>query len=205
MSRQPIDKQQPSECRQAIWEWVRSQGEQPFATTDVDVNLDSSTLREYLLALHRAGYLEIISQGKRGEANTYRLVEDCGAEAPRLRKDGTTVTQGNGRQQMWNAMRIIKQFTPVDLAFNASTDDHRVAEADARSYCSALYKAGYLRVAAPHKTGRCGKTGSGKLTTYLLIPTMWTGPQPPQIQRTKQIYDPNLRKVVWSKIEGGAE
>lgn len=205
MSRKPIDKQQPSECRQAIWEWVRSQGCQPFSTTDVDVNLDSSTIREYLAALHKAGYLEIISQGTRGEANTYRLVDDCGVEAPRLRKDGTPVTQGNGRQQMWNAMRIIKQFTPVDLAFNASTDDLRVSEADARSYCSALHKAGYLRVAAPHKNGRCGKPGSGKMTTYLLIPAMWTGPQPPQIQRTKQIYDPNLKKIVWSKIEGGAE
>lgn len=204
MSRKPIDKQQPTECRQAIWEWVRNHGDQPFATTDVDVNLDSSSVREYLAALHQAGYLDIISQGVRGEANIYRLAEDCGVEAPRLRKDGTPIAS-SGRQQMWNAMRIIKQFTPTDLAFNATTDDLRVSEVDARSYCRALHKAGYLRVAVAHKTGRKGIPDSGKLTTYLLIPAMWTGPHPPQIQRTKQIYDPNLKKVVWSKIEGGAE
>lgn len=196
MSRKPIDEQQPSECRQAIWEWVRAQTG-PFNATDVDVRLDPTTIREYLKALSLAGYLEAVSLGKRGEANIYRLIDDCGVEAPRLRKDGTPVTQGQGRLQMWNAMRICKEFSATDLAFNASTDDHQVAESEAKSYIHALCKAGYL----VHQAGKANSPGH----RYRLLPSMWTGPQPPQIQRTKQVYDPNLRKVVWSKIEGGAE
>lgn len=205
MSRKPIDKQQPSQCRQAIWEEVRKKGDWAFTSTELDVALDASTIREYLNSLHKAGYLEAISQGKRGEANVYRLIDDCGVEAPRLRKDGSQVTQGNGRLQMWNAMRIIKQFSPADLAFNGTTDDVRISESEARNYCQALHKAGYLTIQVPSKTGRRGQPGSGQTTRYMLIPSMWTGPQPPQIQRTKQIYDPNLKKVVWSKVEGGAE
>lgn len=199
MSRKPIDRQQPTECRQAIWNWICKQGEgEAFSSTDIDVRLDSSSIREYVNALHLAGYLELVHRGRRGEANSYRLVNHCGAEAPRLRKDGTAVTQGQGRWQIWNTMRIIKQFSPTDLAFNASTDEHRVSVAEAKSYCQALCKAGYLRVAVAHKTGRAA-------TVYALVPAMWTGPLPPQIQRTRQVYDPNLQRVVWSKVSGGAE
>ncbi|QOX79828.1 hypothetical protein FY034_13100 [Trichlorobacter lovleyi] len=205
MSRKPIDKQQPSQCRQAIWDEVRNKEDWTFTAKELDVMLDASTIREYLAALAKAGYLQVISEGKRGESNVYRLINDVGHEAPRIRKDGTPVTQGNGRLQMWNAMRIIKQFTPVDLAFNATTDEVEIAESEARNYCQALHRAGYLSVKTPAKTGLKGKPGSGQATRYMLIPTMWTGPQPPQIQRTKQIYDPNLKKVVWSKVEGGAE
>lgn len=205
MSRKPIDKQQPSQCRQAIWEEIRKKGDWLFSGKELDVALDASTIRDYLSALCKAGYLEAVSTGKRGEANQYRLINDTGVEAPRVRKDGTPVTQGQGRLQMWNAMRIIKQFAATDLAFNASTDTHKVAENEARDYCKMLCHAGYLRVITPAKTGMAGKSGSGQRCRYMLIPTMWTGPQPPQIQRTKQVYDPNLKKVIWNRIEGGAE
>lgn len=190
MSRKPIDQQQPTECRQAVWDEIRKKGDWPFTAKELDVRLDASTIRDYLKALNLAGYLEAVSTGKRGEANVYRLIDDCGIDAPRLRKDGTKVTQGQGRLQMWNAMRIIKQFTAVDLAFNASTDEHRVADTEAQTYCRLLEQAGYL-------------TRQGII--YRMIPSMWTGPHPPQIQRTRQVYDPNLRRVVWSKVEGGAE
>lgn len=199
MSRKPIDKQQPAECRQAIWEWIRAHAAQhgpnhAFAVADIDVMLDRSTVRDYLKSLHLAGYLGLYNDPAanlpKGTPNLYYLAEDCGVDAPRLRKDGTPVTQGIGRQQMWNAMRISKEFTIADLELNGSTDDYRVAESEAKSYCQTLDKAGYLV--------RNGQT-------YRLIPSMWTGPHPPQIQRTRQVYDPNLRKVVWSKIEGGAE
>ena len=33
---------------------------------------------------------------------------------------------------------------------------------------------------------------------YTLVLGMNTGPLAPQIQKTKQIYDPNLQKVIWS-------
>jgi hypothetical protein len=200
VSRKPIDKQQPSECRQAIWEWIKAHVKEhgashAFFLKDIDVKLEKDTIRDYLTGLFNAGYLGVYNDPTaklpKGTPMAYYFKEDCGHDAPRVRRDGTPVTQGQGRQQMWNAMRILKVFRPVDLAFNASTDDHTVAESEAVSYCAALCKAGYLS----------DRPAAG----YMLLPSMWTGPHPPQIQRTKQVYDPNLRRVVWARIEGGAE
>lgn len=196
MSRKPINEQQPTECRQAIWGWIRAHTvkEGPLATftiKDIDVRLDLSSIRDYLVGLVNANYLIATHSSDQMVASLYTLVNDTGNDAPRVRKDGTPVTQGQGRLQMWNSMRILKTFTVQDLAFNSSTDDHTVAVSEAKTYCGALCKSGYL-VTRPE--GR-----------YMLVPAMWTGPHPPQIQRTKQVYDPNLKRVVWSKIEGGAE
>ncbi|MDA8412989.1 MAG: hypothetical protein M0023_04285 [Desulfobacteraceae bacterium] len=198
MSRKPIDQQQPTECRQAIWDAIRAfshVGTFTVGSVEIVTRCSSGMIREYLTGLTAAGYLEIKDYPslvkKVALPLYYRLINDCGNDAPRVRKDGTAVTQGQGRLQMWNAMRILKTFTTQDLAFNSSTDDHTVAVSEAKAYIGALCKSGYL-------VGR----SEGK---FMLIPAMWTGPHPPQIQRTKQVYDPNLKRVVWSKIEGGAE
>lgn len=194
MSRKPIDQQQPSECRQAIWDWIRA-WHGSFTVNDIlmAVRLEPSSVNEYLTGLCNSPekYLTARKNPSRGVLTQYVLNNDTGHDAPRVRKDGTPVTMGQGRLQMWNAMQVLKVFTPRDLAFNASTDTHTVAESEAKTYCAALCKAGYL-------VGLAGQR-------YSLIPTMWTGPHPPQIQRTKQVYDPNLKKVVWARIEGGAE
>ena len=200
MSRKPIDQQQPSECRQAVWLEIKECGDRPFTISDIAkcVRLEVSTVRDYIIGLSKAGYLNAtwdpkVTAGKRGNFSsvTYTLVRDTGHDAPRVRKDGTTVTQGQGRRHMWNTMQVVKEFSARDLAQMASTEDHIVALSEAEKYCAALCKAGYL-------VGRAGQR-------YLLILSMWTGPHPPQIQRTKQVYDPNLKRVVWAKIEGGAE
>lgn len=199
MSRKPVDQQQPSECRQAIWDWIRDfaskHGEShAFISKDIDVKLELTSIRDYLTGLHKAGYLGVINHPAakmpKGTPIVYCLVKDCGHEAPRVRKDGSAVTQGQGRRQMWRSMQILKVFRPVELAFT-STEDCRISEAEARIYCQTLCKAGYL-TPMPNNS-------------YMLITSMWSGPLPPQIQRTKQVYDPNLRKVVWSRVEGGAE
>ena len=196
MSRKPIDQQQPMECRQAAWEEIKAQAQHgAFSATEIahSTRLGVSTVKDYLVGLCHAGYLIKVSRpmSESFKVQYYQLENDCGNDAPRVRKDGTPVTQGQGRQQMWNAMRILKDFSVTDLAFNASTDDHKVAPAEAQKYCAALCKAGYL-------VGRANQR-------FSLINAMWTGPHPPQIQRTKQVYDPHLKRVVWSKIEGGAE
>jgi hypothetical protein len=192
VSRKPIDQQQPSECRQAIWDWIK-QHPTKFQIGDImyDIRLTGSSVKEYLTGLVKAGYLAVIKNPLPGVSAMYDLINDTGNDAPRVRKDGTPVTQGQGQQYMWNAMRILKTFSAYDLAFNASTDDLTVSGQTALTYCRALCKAGYL-VARDNNQ-------------YMLISSKWTGPHPPQIQRTKQVYDPNLKRVVWSRIEGGAE
>lgn len=199
MSRKPIDQQQPSECRQAVWNEIKDCGGKPFTISDIAkcVRLNISTVRDYIIGLEKADYLTAEKFPTRGVSAIYTLINDIGHDAPRVRKDGSPVTQGQGRQQMWNTMRILRVFTPQELVFNSSTDSHSISLSEAAHYCAALAKAEYL-VLRP--SGAQGTNGQ-----YMTIPSKWTGPQPPQIQRTKQVYDPNLRRVVWSKIEGGAE
>lgn len=205
MSRKAIDQQQPSECRQAVWDWIRETSK-IFTVNDIamDVRLSESSIRDYLTGLVNAGYLitELVTLNQT-PVRYYKLVRDTGIDAPRVRKNGALVTMGQGRRQMWNALQVLKRFTAFDLAFNASTEACPVAESEAKHYIQMLHHANYLKLLTPGKPGH--KPGTGKKAVYTLIPAMWTGPQPPQVQRTRQVYDPNLRKVVWSRVEGGAE
>ena len=57
-----------------------------------------------------------------------------------------------------------------------------------------LQRAGYLKVAV--------SKGPYRRARYMLIPARNSGPQAPLIQRIKQVYDPNLGKVVWPRQVG---
>ena len=202
MSRKPIDQQQPSECRQALWDEIRRQAEHgAFSCIEVAgaTRLHLSSVKEYITGLCNAGHLVKVDRPmpESHKSQYYRLEKDAGHHAPRVRKDGSEVTQGRSRQYMWNVIPLLKSFTFLDLAYNASIAEHEVKEADASSYITHLYKAGYLVHAKTCK--------SGEKQLWKLRHGMWTGPKPPQIQRTKQVYDPNLQRVVWAQITGGAE
>jgi len=202
VSRKPIDQQQPSECRQAVWDEIRRQAEHgPFSCREVAdcTRLHLDSVRTYMTGLCNAGLLARVSRPLPESHKTqyYCLNAKAGHLAPRVRRDGTPVTQGMSRQYMWNVIPILKNFTSRDLAYNASTPAHTVAESDAVDYITHLAKAGYLVHAKICK--------SGEKQLWKLRHGMWTGPQPPQVQRTKQVYDPNLQRVVWAVITGGAE
>ncbi len=139
MSRKPIDQQQPTECRQAIWEWIKAR-KAPFIASDLlyDIRLDASSINEYLTGLVNAGYLERTGNFRNITASTYTLINDTGHDAPRVRKDGTPVTQGRGREQMWQSMRRLKEFSVDELKFDASIGGVIVAESEAKSYCAAI-------------------------------------------------------------------
>ena len=188
MNRKPINQQQPDECRQGIWDFIRSKHDATFTINDILFysRLDESSIRDYLVGLVNGGFLTSqTSRTSQKIPNIYTLVKNSGIDAPRVRKDGSLVTQGIGQKYMWNAMTSMKVFTPADLAFEASTECHQVKTATAKNYCQMLCRFGYLR-----------KQTKG---AYKLIKR--TGPKPPQIQRTKQVYDPNLRQVMGYVVE----
>lgn len=199
MALKPIDKRRPDEKRQATWDAVREL--KTFLVTDVwyKTRLSKASIQDYLQGLAAAGYLSVKRVKGQGCAfkNEYTLVRNVGMEAPRVRRDGTEVTQGRNREQMWRTMRILGEFSARDLAVNASTEKCKIAESDAKDYCHYLHKAGYLAVSHPgHGTG-----SGGILTRYRFIAARFTGPKPPMIQRVKAVYDPNLGQVVWSSQE----
>ncbi len=191
--RRPADTLKRGETRSAVWETIRGfKGFPPFTLKDIAVrcDLDLSTIRGYVRGLESAEYLRRVVKGGIGKAVAWTLVEDPGVDPPRVRDDGTEVTQGRGREQMWRSMRILKEFDARDLAAAASTEAYSVSVADARSYLYYLLKAGYISVARAHNP-------AGGLARYRFIPSMHTGPLAPMVQRVKRVYDPNLGKVVW--------
>jgi len=201
MALKPIDKRGPAEKREAVWAVIRQMRE--FTVRDIwqRTRLAKASIQDYLQGLTAAGYLDVAGLRPAGfgsRANLYRLVRDVGIEAPRVRRDGTEVTQGLGREQMWRTMRILGEFSARDLAVIASTEDCRIAEKEAKDYCYFLQRAGYLAVSSAGK----GTGNGGVLTRYKFIQRSFSGPKPPMVQRGKQVYDPNTGLVKWSRGGG---
>lgn len=206
MSRQPAHLSavgEHSNPRQAIWSAIRKLAgkDKTGEFTNLDIEGESGvrnldTIRTYVTGLTAGGYLQVSVNGtytrdEKGLAlrTKRKLVNDVGIDAPRVTRTGEPVTQGQSREQMWQTMRILTQFTAQDLAINASTPEVKVELSDAKSYIKFMVLARYLTVA---------QKGSGKRgAVYLFIKQSYTGPKAPQVQRINQVFDPNTGKVVW--------
>ncbi len=176
-----------AETRDYLWQTILKQKTFTIGSLQSDgVKLERSSIQQYLRALCRAGYINFQEQGEWKE-NIYTLLKPV-SEPPRVRPDGSQVTQGRGRQNMWRTMRIRKVFTLNDIVALASNEEHAVAEEEAETYIRYLEKAGYIK-------NTDGK--SRPKATFRLIRD--TGPKAPMIQRVRQVYDQNLREVVWPK------
>lgn len=189
--------------RQRIWNAIRlthKLGHEPFTelhiwknTDGCEIDVELSAVRDYRRCLVAAGILEQVDKptGRYVEA-TYRLVKDEGLEAPRVRKDGTRVTQGLAQEQMWRTLRVAKgDINGRELAAHASTSTIPVAESAARDYLKHLNVAGYLVVTRESSA----KGSANTQARYRLVRN--TGPKPPMVQRTDAVFDPNLGEVVW--------
>ena len=169
----------------AVWERIRALCIFSLGEVSAEIGVDRKTARDYVKRLEAGNYIEPFGEPEEGR---WRLKHDAGVHAPRLKRDGTPSTQGAGTMNMWRAMRLMGEFSPRDLAAHATTDTVSVSEATAKSYCSMLLKADYLRVRQKAVPGK-------RQAVYRLV--RHTGPLPPQIQRVKQVWDANLRKVTF--------
>jgi hypothetical protein len=116
---------------------------------------------------------------------------------PRALCDGQPLRQSQRREQMWRAMRSIKEFTWRDILLYASLEDIIIFPSEARRYVQYLHKAGYLVELTPSQPSH--QLSIDILARYRLLPSRNTGPRPPMIQRLNQVFDPNLGEVVWSQ------
>lgn len=166
------------------------------------MNLGSA--RTYLRALVKAGYVEIIERrvdhkpalfrqaGHVMPTTHYRLVLDVGNEAPRLNRHGEEVAQGSGTQAMWTTLRICDVLDYRELAAHASTPECAVPASAAKAYLRMLKAAGYLDVVVADVPGHA-------IARYRLKRSHNTGPKAPLVQRTRQVFDPNLGKVMFQE------
>lgn len=192
-NRKPIDQAPPP--RDAIWSAIRRKGEVAFTVPEIasETGVDPKTIRDYLKGLTAAGYLTSVAAGTLdlpAHISRWLLVRDIGHEAPRVRLNGTAVTQGTVAEQLWRGMYILKEFTFIDLIETASVE---IPVETAKAYCKMLLATGYLRVL------RKAEPTSGRIARYRLIRN--NGPKPPQIQRVKRVYDPNSREVFMPEVQ----
>lgn len=194
----PLELTHGKGLRQRLWERIRAR-----AAVGADFSLKelvlggeaTATARDYLIGLEKAGYIAVTQThhcGGRNVEKRWRLARDVGIEAPRVRRDGSAVTQGLAQEQMWRTLVMLGgAVTARELAAHASTDEIPVRETAAADYLGNLLKAGYLALVLPGKgVGRGGIPARYRLTRN-------TGPRPPMICRTRAIFDPNLGRVVW--------
>ncbi|GHB24168.1 hypothetical protein [Salinicola rhizosphaerae] len=189
--------------RQQIWESIRTLKASQRTITMDRLNLllpkmPESRITDYLRGLVAAGYVERRNPNKAiGDVAEYELIRDIGFEAPRVRRDGSEPPVP-GREQLWRTMKIIGEFTAQELADAATTPARSIAVNTAHEYCQFLAHANYLHITRA--------SGPNLPARYRLASGRWTGPMAPQIRRTKELYDPNTKAVVYSRVtktEGG--
>ncbi len=204
--RKPVDLVAASGYRtpqNCVWEAVRALKQ--FNVVSLErwlkkrgyTDINSHTLQSYIKRLLNGHYIEIASiTTLQGIAKTYsyQLINDVGIQAPRLTKEGDPSTQGLGRENLWRSMKVLDAFNYIELAQTATTTTVVVKPSTAQDYIKHLYRAGYLQ----RVSEACC---SGGLAHYRLIAGKSTGPHPPMVQRIKQVFDPNLNKVVWPLVQ----
>lgn len=159
---------------------------------------------DYLAALAKAGLAERVEEQGRDEwrftGPRWRLLH-LWHSAPRLNKAGAVVTAGMGVLAMWRAAKVRKQFTPSELARDATLGAIKVSRETAKTWCLALVRSGHFRVAR--------QSSGGTESVFALARD--TGPHAPAITRTKVVFDRNtgdttlLRtpQQILDDIEGG--
>lgn len=205
MARQPVTAYAGGKGpRQRIWEAIRARSDAEWTRYTIAraACVADTTVTTYCQALEKAGIV-----GKAGETAVgnlavearWVLLRDEGLEAPRLKRDGSRVTQGLAQEQMWRTLRLLGgDLNAHELAAHASTDAVPVTLSAAEHYITWLLAAGYLiRTRAGKGLGRAGR---GVPARYRLDPARNTGPRPPMICRAKVVYDPNEDAVVWAPI-----
>lgn len=144
--------------------------------------LPVSSVWRQVNALVKSGHVRKI------EAGRFLVVLPRSAR-PSVGLDGSE-KQPSGRQKMWMGMKAAKTFSYHDVALFAG-----VSREAARFYCLMLKRGGYLRVLRP-----AGKNSNAEV--YMFNTDKNTGSQAPTVSNDKKsLYDPNLRKTVWSESE----
>ena len=186
--------------QQAIWQAICVLDE--FSQKDIQHEVyhqqgkpvHHDTIRSYVKRLCLAGFLEVIREEPvfgNARRKIYQRTAEAPVETPRVTREGKpSAPEGSANENMWRTMRILGQFTARDLAIHASTEETIVSEGTAKAYTKMLFKAGYLVLAQAGKTPKTQHL-------YRFLPSRYSGPRAPMIQKIKAVFDPNLNKRVW--------
>ena len=185
--------------RQRVWTAIRKHRDEFTIQQVADIGqMKYDSTRDFITGLKKAGYIDIAYEkqviGRRVKVIHYKLVRDVGYTAPTVSRDGTETNPAQANKAMWNTLRILKRPINAEELVNLSCNDQlTISIFTANTYLQLLHDAGYLRLM------KAAENITGKKAKYQLIEAMNTGPIPPQIQRAKQVFDPNTNQVMYSE------
>ncbi len=155
------------------------------------------TVKRYVEFLKAGGFVIRIGAKRDGYAlQAIYAVKKQATKAPIKRPDPLRAPL-TAREAMWNAMRALNQFSVIELAVSASTEERPVAQRTADHYVRALLRAGVLQAVAPPETlkGRGSTPG-----VYRLVKSANTGPLAPKLCVAGFVFDPNKNRVLGDAV-----
>jgi len=132
--------------RTGMWAAMRRRGS--FRPRDIafDSGASPAAVQIYIRGLAAAGIIECIARDQQRYA-IYQIVQDEGAEAPRVDIHGRRCTHGTRREQILVALKVINgPIGAEELALVASTDASPVTAIYAAKICRQLNTLGVVRV-----------------------------------------------------------
>lgn len=193
--------------RDAIWSAIRNLKQfgyldiEQMVNVQTDEKLDrvsTETVRTYVKRLALGGYIKETEEIKvskdtndRYFRKQWELVNDVGIDAPVLTKDGKTSESGKMTKKIWNSIKILKKFSWKDVAVMSSTEELPIKERYIREYLENLRKARYIRLIQ--------KGDKSRPSLYQFIPAKNSGPLAPMLRYKKEVFDQNIRAVVWAE------
>lgn len=181
--------------------WSHIATAERFTVNDIATAISEPTEkgREIVKEFEKRGVIQQVAGiGVAGRPKVYARIE---GQEPVLGRghcgEGRVIRNQNRKtkqQKMWNAMKMHKHFTRLDLQMTAEvTDSH------AKSYLNALHKAGYVRFLVKVKAGQKSK---GRLSRYSLLRN--TGKLAPLVRKTGA-WDQNEQIFYPFESTGGVE
>ena len=174
--------------RDILWDLIRIADQ--FCVRDLasKTGLDQATVKEYVLALANAGYLRLSRVRMwRGQPRVRWRCAKQSPTAPNVRRPDPIPTV-RSVERMWRSITILRVFTYEELVACSSDDKLQVTPSQAKIYLSYLQSAGYVRRQ---------DVQHGLVPMFWLI--RWPGPLPLLITKKGEVYDQNIKGVVWSK------
>lgn len=166
-----------------------------FTITDIhkaSSGRSRKTIKSYILFCVERGHIEAIGERatEKNRAALVYKVRNPRAVAPIERRPNFADDRGRRAQQIWTAIRALRQFTIAELAVAASTDAVPVSPRRSREYVGTLARAGYVAEVG-------SRACPGQKAHWRLMPAKNTGPLAPAlIERGTVLYDRNLQQAV---------
>lgn len=165
-----------SENYEIAWARACELGRFRFADLIDTTGMALSTIQRWVMQWRMDGKVKV--NGRSDAGQVFEVIEGLRAGAVRQ------PSREGPMEKLWRAMRMMREFTAIDLASHACTMDVLVSESDAEEYCRLLARGEYLRVRAKETPTRPAR--------YRLVRD--TGPRPPRLRQVRGIYDPNTEE-----------